>query len=51
MLLKVANLRYLQKHEPAVTRVDTWNADSNAPMLRVNIAMGFQAVRQWPSGS
>jgi GNAT superfamily N-acetyltransferase len=47
MLLKVANLRYLQKHEPAVTRVDTWNADSNAPMLRVNIAMGFQAVRQW----
>jgi GNAT superfamily N-acetyltransferase len=47
LLLKVANLRYLQEHEPAVTRVDTWNADSNAPMLQVNVAMGFQPVRQW----
>jgi GNAT superfamily N-acetyltransferase len=47
MLLKVANLRLLQQHEPAVTRIDTWNADSNAPMLRVNVAMGFQPVRQW----
>ena len=47
MLLKVANLRYLQQHEPAVTFVDTWNADSNAPMLRVNVEMGFVPVRQW----
>jgi GNAT superfamily N-acetyltransferase len=47
MLLKVANLRFLRKHEPAVTSVDTWNADSNAPMLRVNVAMGFQPVRHW----
>jgi GNAT superfamily N-acetyltransferase len=47
MLLKIANLRFLQQHEPAVTRVDTWNADSNAPMLRVNVAMGFRPVRQW----
>jgi GNAT superfamily N-acetyltransferase len=47
LLLKVANLRYLQQHEPGVTRVDTWNADSNAPMLKVNVAMGFQPVRQW----
>ncbi len=47
MLLKIANLRQLQRHEPAVTRIDTWNADSNAPMLRVNVAMGFQPVRQW----
>jgi hypothetical protein len=47
LLLKVANLRYLQQHEPGVTRVDTWNADSNAPMLQVNVAMGFQPVRQW----
>lgn len=47
LLLKIANLRYLQRHEPAVTRIDTWNADSNAPMLRVNVAMGFQPVRQW----
>jgi GNAT superfamily N-acetyltransferase len=47
LLLKVANLRFLQQHEPAVTRVDTWNADSNAPMLKVNVAMGFRPVRQW----
>jgi GNAT superfamily N-acetyltransferase len=47
MLLKVANLRFLQRHEPAVTTVDTWNADSNAPMLRVNVEMGFVPVRQW----
>jgi GNAT superfamily N-acetyltransferase len=47
LLLKVANLRFLQRHEPGVTRVDTWNADSNAPMLQVNVAMGFQPVRQW----
>jgi hypothetical protein len=47
LLLKVANLRFLQQHEPAVTSVDTWNADSNAPMLQVNVAMGFRPVRQW----
>lgn len=47
MLLKIANLRHLSAHEPAVTIVDTWNADSNAPMLRVNVAMGFRPVRQW----
>jgi GNAT superfamily N-acetyltransferase len=47
LLLKVSNLRFLQQHEPAVTAVDTWNADSNAPMLRVNVALGFQPVRQW----
>lgn len=47
LLLKVANLRFLQQHEPAVTVIDTWNADSNAPMLRVNLEMGFVPVRQW----
>ena len=47
LLLKVANLRHLRAHEPAVTTIDTWNADSNAPMLRVNLALGFQVVRQW----
>lgn len=46
-LLKITNLRFLLRHEPGVRRVDTWNADSNAPMLRVNMALGFQVVRQW----
>lgn len=47
LLLKVANLRLLQEREPAVTQVDTFNADSNGPMLAVNEAMGFRPVRQW----
>lgn len=47
MLLKIENLRHLQRHEPAVTRIDTWNSDSNAPMLAVNVAMGFTPVRRW----
>lgn len=47
MLLKVENLAFLCAHEPAVRTVDTWNADSNAHMLRVNLAMGFEVVRQW----
>jgi GNAT superfamily N-acetyltransferase len=46
MLVKVENLRLLRTHEPAVVSIDTWNADSNAPMLRVNAAIGFQPVRR-----
>ncbi|HEX4699182.1 MAG TPA: GNAT family N-acetyltransferase [Actinomycetes bacterium] len=47
MLVKVANLDHLRTHEPAVSVIHTGNADSNAPMLRVNIALGFVPVRQW----
>jgi GNAT superfamily N-acetyltransferase len=47
MLLKLANLDHLRTRERRVRTVDTWNADSNAHMLRVNVAMGFQPVRQW----
>ena len=47
LLLKIANLRHLRDHEPAVTTIDTWNTDSNGPMLRVNLALGFDVVRQW----
>jgi GNAT superfamily N-acetyltransferase len=47
MLLKVENLRLARRHEPAMRWVDTFNADSNAPMLRVNVAMGFRPVRRW----
>jgi GNAT superfamily N-acetyltransferase len=47
LLLKLENLAFLRAHEPAVQTVDTWNADSNAPMLRVNLEMGFEVVRQW----
>ena len=43
-LVKAANLRALLAELPAVTRIVTWNADVNAPMLRVNRAMGFVTV-------
>jgi GNAT superfamily N-acetyltransferase len=47
MLIKVENLTHLRTHEPEVTVINTGNADSNAPMLRVNVALGFVPVRQW----
>jgi GNAT superfamily N-acetyltransferase len=46
-LLKVANLRQAVKNEPDLEVVHTWNADSNAPMLAVNVAMGFTPLREW----
>ena len=42
--LKHANLRALRAELPAVRRVITWNAESNEPMLRVNRALGFEAI-------
>ena len=48
--MKAANLRALIDRRPQVTRVTTWNAEVNAPMLRVNRAMGFAPVgtlTQW----
>ncbi len=42
--LKQANLRALSIHAPQVSRIATWNAEENEPMLRVNRAMGFTVV-------
>lgn len=44
---KIANLRQAVQHEPHLEAVHTWNADSNAPMLAVNVAMGFTPLREW----
>lgn len=44
MAVKARNLRALLAGLPQVRRVATWNAEVNAPMLRVNRAMGFQSV-------
>lgn len=41
MGLKVANLRWLEAKFPAVSTVDTMNAEENMPMLAVNIELGF----------
>ncbi len=45
--VKVANLRYLAAHEPAVRMIDTWNAGSNAHMIAINEAVGFRPVDAW----
>lgn len=45
--LKAANALRLMDERPEVTHVDTWNAFSNAPMLGINIAMGFEVVRSY----
>lgn len=42
LLLKAANARLLHEHRPEVLRVHTYNADENAPMLRVNTALGYR---------
>ena len=43
--LKATNCLRLFAEKPAVEYVDTWNAFSNAPMLGINIAMGFEVVK------
>lgn len=43
--LKAAMVRNVMDEKPEITRIDTWNAFSNGPMLGINIAMGFQLVR------
>ncbi|HUP86988.1 MAG TPA: GNAT family N-acetyltransferase [Acidimicrobiales bacterium] len=43
--LKAAACLRLMDERPAVRHVDTWNAFSNAPMLAINIEMGFQLLR------
>jgi mycothiol synthase len=40
--LKAANLEAMRARHPEVEKVDTGNADSNVPMLKINHAMGFK---------
>ncbi|GAA3809335.1 GNAT family N-acetyltransferase [Cellulomonas soli] len=42
MLVKTANLQRLAAERPAVQRVGTWNAEENAHMLAINVALGFR---------
>ena len=42
LALKVANLRALQAAHPEVTRIDTWNAEENGPMVAVNEELGYR---------
>lgn len=47
MLLKLANLARVLRHEPAVRLVETANAEDNHAMLAVNSAMGFVPHDRW----
>ncbi|SEF70088.1 Acetyltransferase (GNAT) family protein [Nonomuraea solani] len=47
LLLKLGNLLALREHEPHIERVITWNATSNAHMLAINEAMGFELFDEW----
>jgi hypothetical protein len=47
LLLKIANLLWVRDREPGVERIITWNATSNAHMLAINEAMGFELLDEW----
>ncbi|AGL21298.1 GNAT family N-acetyltransferase [Actinoplanes sp. N902-109] len=47
LTVKIANLTYARSTRPELRAIDTFNASSNAPMLRVNQAMGFRARETW----
>jgi mycothiol synthase len=40
--LKAEMIKRIARDYPDVTRIDTWNAGSNAPMLGINDEMGFR---------
>jgi len=42
--LKAAMIKRVMEMHPELERVDTWNAGSNAPMLNINVEMGFKPV-------
>lgn len=42
--LKAEMLKRLVEERPEVTRIDTYNAGSNEPMLNINLEMGFRPI-------
>jgi GNAT superfamily N-acetyltransferase len=49
MLVKIANLRAYAERRPGERRVHTWNAQENAHMLAINVALGFEPVDGYAS--
>ncbi|WP_328321649.1 GNAT family N-acetyltransferase [Kribbella sp. NBC_00382] len=43
-LVKTAMLLWLREEEPALTQIDTWNAESNNHMIGINEQMGYFIV-------
>lgn len=46
-LLKAAMLLRVLDRRPSVQAVETWNAGSNEPMLKINVELGFEVVDWW----
>ena len=46
LVLKIAMLYWLREEEPQLRIVDTWNAASNAHMIRVNEMLGYQVMAE-----
>ena len=49
MLLKAANVAWLQQEAPQVQRVHTWNAEENGYMLAINLEIGYRPESAWAS--
>ena len=43
-LVKTAMLLWMREQEPAVTQLDTWNAESNAHMIAINEQLNYRIV-------
>ena len=43
-LLKADMMRWLAEAEPQIASIDTWNAESNEHMIRVNERLGYRAL-------
>jgi len=44
LLLKTDMLRWLAEAEPHLATIDTWNMESNAPMIGVNERLGYEVL-------
>ncbi|MEP6817359.1 MAG: GNAT family N-acetyltransferase [Marmoricola sp.] len=44
LLLKAEMVLWLAEEEPQMTSVDTWNAESNAHMIAVNVLLGYRVM-------
>lgn len=44
LLLKAAMVRWLREVEPQLETIETWNAESNGPMIAVNDALGYRVL-------
>jgi hypothetical protein len=46
LTVKLANLRQIRETSPSTQRIQSWNADTNEHMIRVNKLMGFEVQGQ-----